>query len=101
MDKAKIINDEIHERVAFRLRNLPGEESMPETKDILFAWFRTDLGRWVRRRIYNIEMQTQFHHARYETKAAIVGYMKPQDISFIALKFGTDCGMTRNHKVDF
>ena len=92
MHKVKIINDEIHEWVAFRLGNLPGEDPMPETEDIIYnAWLRTHLGQWVRPRIHNIDMRTQFDNVRYETKAAIVGYMKPQDISFVALKFGADC----------
>ena len=97
MDTVKIINDEIHEWVAFRLGNLPGEDPMPEIEDIIYnAWLRTDLGQWVQPRIHHIDMRTQFDHERYETKAAIVGYMKPQDISFVTLKFGADCGLVKS-----
>lgn len=103
MDTVKIINDEVHERVAFRFSffdegfaGLPGE-GMPENEEMLYnAWLRTDLGQWVQPRIHHIDMRTQFDHERYETKAAIVGYMKPQDISFVTLKFGADCGLVKS-----
>jgi len=88
LQKVKIIDDEIHERVSFRIGSMPGED-LPESEDLLYnTWLRTELGKYAKERLHGLEMRTQVDPARYEMKAAIIGYMKPKDISFIAIKFG-------------
>jgi hypothetical protein len=85
-DKFKIIDDEVYERTQFSQRIYP-YENVVNVDFILEDFFQTDKGKFAQERGKNFETFYQNRPDIYATETAIWGYMKPQDRTYMVLKY--------------
>jgi len=100
-DKFKIIDGEVYERTQFSQRIYPYENvenvdlldlrfqnvDLTQTDWILENFFKTDKGKFAQERGKNFETFCQNRADIYATEIAVWGYMKPQDRTYMVLKY--------------
>lgn len=89
VDKCKIIDGEVYERTQFFQAQI-SEESIDEQEweqAVLEMLFETDKGKFVQDRARLLETYQQPRPDLFGKDVAVWGYMKPQDRTFMALKY--------------
>ena len=85
--KCKVIDNEVYEKVeVFRDEYFGGD--MIDENDLIRDWLRnTEKGKFVFSHGHDIQHDVYFEHLSLRMKFRITAFLKPIDITYMALKF--------------
>lgn len=88
--KCKIINNEVYERRVFFSNRMISEGHSPFTTEVasyVDLFYRSELGEYIKTHAVDLEWHKTEDFASYTHTIALTGYMRPQNITFMKLKF--------------
>ena len=85
--KCKVIDNEVYEKVeVFRDEHFYGD--MIDENELVQDWLHdTEKGKFVLSHGHDIQHDVYFEHLSLRTKFRITAFLKPTDITYMALKF--------------
>ena len=85
--KCKVIDNEVYERVEVFRDDQFQFELIEETEYVRNWLYNTEKGKFVLSHGYDIQHDSYHQRQSYRMKLRIIAYLKPKDITYMALKF--------------